>query len=242
MGLPAEPVTPAALPDVVRGVLHLHVAFDWGDEVDLDHARRLVPAEVHNLPRRRRTPTSITYRPPPLHFVMPPVPLHLPEVGAVRAAAGATVFDFGAVSLGMQVPFRLDAAALTRLAAALADPAAVVEAARAALKPLFREMLPALHNTQWQEDLSEEYFVFQLPSGAPLPGAAVLLNEYAGWLAGLVRLEGGPLSDEEIAEAVRLHLSYSPEDLFVPDWAAAVLLDRDCTETLQVIEFANLQL
>src|SRR5205085_2366471 len=28
----------------------------------------------------------------------------------------------------------------------------------------------------------------------------------------------------------------------VPDWAAAVLMDQDCGETLQVIEFANLQL
>jgi hypothetical protein len=64
------------------------------------------------------------------------------------------------------------------------------------------------------------------------------------WLAGLVRLEPGRLSAEEVAEALRLHISYSPDDLFVPDWAAAALFDSDpdCNETLQVIEFANLQL
>ena len=28
----------------------------------------------------------------------------------------------------------------------------------------------------------------------------------------------------------------------MPDWAAAVLIDQDCEETLQAIEFANLQL
>jgi hypothetical protein len=39
-----------------------------------------------------------------------------------------------------------------------------------------------------------------------------------------------------------LSLSYRPDDLFVADWAAAVLIDSDCDETLQVIEFANLQL
>jgi hypothetical protein len=226
----------------LSGTLHLFVAFDWGDEVDLDHARRLVPAEVHNLQGRRRTPTSIAYRPPPLHFAMPPVPLQLPEIGQVKAPGGAIVFDFAAVSLALQVPFQLRVDALLRLAAGLADPAAVVEAARAALKPLHQEMLPAIHNPQWQDDLSEEYFVFQVPPGDPLPSAATLLNRHAGWLAGLVRLEAGPLSDEEVAEAVRLHLSYSPLDLIVPDWAAAVLLDRDCTETLQAIEFANVQL
>jgi hypothetical protein len=55
-------------------------------------------------------------------------------------------------------------------------------------------------------------------------------------------LEAGPLSQQEIAEALRLNLEYTPADLFVPDWAAAALLDHDCEETLQMIEFANVQL
>jgi hypothetical protein len=72
----------------------------------------------------------------------------------------------------------------------------------------------------------------------------VLLNEQAGWLAGLLRLEDETLSDQEVAEALRLTLRYRNDDLFVPDWAAAVLVDREaeCDETLQAIEFANLQL
>jgi hypothetical protein len=231
-----------ALPGIVRGTLHMYVAFDWGEEVDLDHVRRLVPAEVYALPRRRRTPTSIAYRPPPLHFVLSPVPLQLPELGAVQAGAGATVFDFAGVSLAMQVPFELAPAALARLAGWLADPSSIVQAARKALQPLQEEMRPAIQNFLWQADLSEEYFVFQLPPGAPLPPPQQLLATHAGWLAGLVRLESGPLSTEEINEALRRHLSYSPQDLFIPDWAAAVLLDHDCDETLQAIEFANLQL
>ncbi len=226
----------------VTGTLHVFVAFDWGEEIDLDQARRLVPAEVHTLPRRRRTPTSIAYRPAPLYFALPNLTLTLPELGAVAAPAGATVFDLAAVSVAAQVPFRLDPAGLTRLAAGLADPTALVEAARAAVLPLYQEMLPAIQNPAWRPDLSEEYFIFQLPPGDALPAAEALLKEHADWLAGLLRLEAGPLSAEEVAEAVRLHLSYSPADLFVPDWAAAVLIDRDCNETLQTVEFANLQL
>jgi hypothetical protein len=93
----------------------------------------------------------------------------------------------------------------------------------------------------WSE-LSEEYFVFQLPPADALPPASTLLAKHSSWLAGLVRLEPGPLSPDEIQEALRLHLCYSPTDLFLPDWAAAVLVDSDCDETLQTIEFANLQL
>jgi hypothetical protein len=222
--------------------LHAHVAFDWGDEIDLDRARRLVPAEVRDLPRRRRTPTSISYRPPPLRFQLAPVPLELPEVGRVQPEALATLFDFGALSVALRVPFCLPPAALPRLAGSLADPGPVVRAARDALQPLHQKLLPAIHDPCWQTDLSEEYFVFQLSPEDFAAPVAQRAQAQDAWLAGLVRLEAGPLSQEEIAEALRAHLSYSPADLFVADWAAAVLFDHDCGETLEVIEFANLQL
>ncbi len=102
-------------------------------------------------------------------------------------------------------------------------------------------MLPAIQRPLWSH-LSEEYFVFQLAPGPPLPETGLLLGPRAWWLAGLVRMETDALSDAEVAEATRLHLSYSPADLFVADWAAAVLIDSDCEETLQTIEFINLQL
>jgi hypothetical protein len=220
------------------------VAFDWGDELDLDHARRLVPAELRDLPRRRRTPTSMTYRPPPLFVSLAPVPLKLAELGDVQATAGVTLFDFAAVSMQLTIPFQLTTDSLRRLADGLAEPTALVEAARAALQPLHDRLLPAIDDPLWRPELSEEYFVFQLPPGPPLPEPVGLLSgpDRAGWLAGLVRLENGPFSAEEVAEALRLRLAYTPDDLFVADWAAAVLLDHDCDETLQAIEFANLQL
>jgi hypothetical protein len=228
MSAPAEPI--------VEGTLHLYVAFDWGDEVDLERARQLVPAEIHELPRRRRTPPSIAYRPPPLRFRLASVPLGLPLSDNTPTAAEATVFDFAAVSVAFHVPFRLSPSALRQLAGSLTEPAPYLTAARSAVTPLHTRLLPAIRDPVWLDDLSEEYVVFRLPPGDPMRDP--------GWLAGLVHLEPGPLSDEEIAEAMRLHLRYSPVDLFVPGWAAAALFDSDpdCNETLQVVELANLQL
>jgi hypothetical protein len=227
---------------ILAGTLHVYVAFDWGDEVDLERARQLAPAEVQSLARRSRTPPSIAYRPPPLRFALPPVTLALPRDDAPLAAGEATVFDFAAVGVAFRVPFRLPPSELLRLAARLADPAPIVATARAAAEPLFAKLLPAIHDPLWRDDLSEEYFVFQFPSGHPPPVRPAA--DGGSWLAGLVHLEAEPLSAEEVGEAQRLHLSYTPEDLFVPDWAAAVLFDSDpgCTETLRVIEFANVQL
>ena len=85
--------------------------------------------------------------------------------------------------------------------------------------------------------MSEEYIVFQLAGRRP-----GWLDQRADWIAGLVRLEAGPLSPGEVREATRLGLSYTPTDLVVLDWAAGFVADTDCADTLQVIEFANVQL
>jgi hypothetical protein len=223
------------------GVLHIYIAFDWGEEILLERARSLVAAEVRELPRRRRTPSSISYRPAPLRVPLPSVELAMPELGPIQAAAEATVFDFAAVSIALHVPFSLPPARLLHLADWLADPADLVQTARSILQPLHRQLLPAIQSPLWQDDLSEEYFVFHLPPGNGASSPSVSLESHADWLAGLVRLESSPLSREEIAEALRLYIRYSPDDLLVADWAAAVLLDHDCDETLQTIEFANLQ-
>ncbi|SRR5579883_492716 len=231
----------------LMGRLHLYVAFDWGEEIDLEQAGRLAPAAVLTLARRPRTPSSITYKPPPLRFQLESLSLDLPILGATPVSAiEATVFDFAAVSVAMHVPFQSTSTDLTSLAGQLADPSAaqtLVQTARRALEPLYQRLQPAIQKPFWHDDLWEEYIVFQFPPAVPAD-PSVLLRERTGWLASLLRLEDQPLSESEIAEAVRLLLRYGCADLFVPDWAAAVLIDDEqaCIETLQTIEFANLQL
>src|SRR5437773_11590829 len=173
---------------VLSGTLHVYVAFDWGEEVDLDHARRLVPAEVQGLARRPRTPPAFGYRPAPLRYRLGAVPLGLPELGVLAADADGTLFDFGAISAALRVPFHLTLPQLTRLAGWLAEPAEVMQASRSALTPLHDRLLPAIAKPQWREDLSEEFYVFELPPGAALE-PRTLLADHAHWLAGLLLLD-----------------------------------------------------
>ena len=225
----------------LAGVLHVNVAFDWGEEIDLEQAQRLAPATYHVLPRRSRTPPSIAYRPRPLRFRLMPVTLDLPGAGALPAEIEATVFDFGGVALRLQIPFSLSAAALSTLAGDLADAAPLVAAARAAALPLFETLRPAIDRPRWSE-LTEEYLVFQFPPSSLACSAGELLRQRAAWLAGLLKLEDEPLGEEEIEHSLKLRITYGPHDLFLPEWSAAVLIDDDCGETLETIAFANLQL
>jgi hypothetical protein len=231
----------------LQGWLYLLVAFDWGDEVNLEQAGRLAPGALLDLPPRPRTPTSIAYKRRPLHFNLGAQCCELPCVEPLPTqSAEATVFDFGGVSVAFKTRLQMSRESLSSLAGRLADMEvrrALVQAARQAVTPLHDKLRPAIGKAEWNPDLWEEYFVFHLPPGAPLLPEP-LLSEDARWLAGLLRLEDQVLSDQETAEAVRLTLRYGAKDLFVPDWAACVLLDdeAECSETLRVIELANLQL
>src|ERR1051326_1270438 len=232
---------PIAEPEVLRGTLHVYVAFDWGDEILLEKAQALVPAERRTLPRRRRTPSSFAYTPPPLRLLLRPPPIEIPELGPVIVSGEATVFDFAAGSAAFHVPLTASAEQLLRLAGHLAQPQSWITAARTAFPPLYNELLPAIVSPQWQEELSEEYFVFQFAPTEPLPLDRRAPDE-SDWLAGLVRLEAEPLSASEVGEATKQYMTYHPWDLFIADWGAACLVDEDCDETLQTIEFVNLQL
>ncbi len=240
---------PETIPDtdVLAGRLNVYVAFDWGEEIDLKEARRQGAGVVLDMLRRPRTPASIAYRIPPLRFPIGPVVVAMPGLAGTQIhSAEATVFDFAGVSLALQIPFSLPRTELRDLAARLSEPATalgIMQTSRALLEPLYHRLLPAITRPSWRDNFWEEYFVFQFSPGAAVAPDA-LLKQHAGWLAGLLRLEDEPLSEQEITEALRLVLRYRPDDLFVPDWAAAVLVDREeeCEETLQAIEFANLQL
>ena len=231
---------------IVSGVLHAYVAFDWGEEVDLVQAAKLLEAELGSasspgLPRRRRTPMSIEYRPAPLVFQLPHTICKFAVLGEVEAQVEMILFDFATLSLSLRIPFSLQGSKLSELAQELSRPGEFPSFGKKHLEPLFKRLSPAIKLPKWSE-LTEEYFVFQFNPGDPFPEISDLLQNHSPWLASLLRLEASPLAAEEIEESIKQKLQYSPTDLLVVDWAAAVLIDSDCEETLQTIQFANLQL
>lgn len=219
-------------------VVHFALALDIGDEINLEQARTLLQGELGQLPRRRRTPESIGYRPAPIRVPLEPLGMRLPgDLQSMRPPrAELTLFDFGAISLTVQFPLSVTPQKLQHLAGNLAEPANLNEAARGLLAPWIDRFRPAVYDFS-MSSMSEEYIVFQL-SGR----RSDWLENHADWIAGLVRLESEPLSKGEIEEATRLALSYTPSDVVVLDWAAGFVADSDCADTLQVIEFANVQL
>ena len=233
-----ERASHAWMSDPLDATVHLAFAFDVGDEIDLDRARLILQGKPGQLPRRRRTPESIGYRPAPIRVEVAPAGLQLPgDLSLIRPPRGdLTLFDFGAISLAVRFSVAASPLALIELAGRLAEPADLTEAARRLLDPWLQQIQPAVADYAFSE-MSEEYIVFQLAGRR-----SGWLEHRLDWIAGLVRLESDPLSAGEVREATRMSLSYTPSDLVILDWAAGFVADTDCADTLQVIEFANVQL
>ena len=224
--------------DQLDATIHLAFAFDIGYEIDIDRARAMIPGESGALARRRRTPESIQYRPAPLRLTLDASGMALPGGMATTRPPRAelTVFDFAAISLMVQFPVRATPTELLELAGNLGEPGPLNMAARLVVNPWIERLRPVVDGFE-VSDLSEEYVVFQVGDVRP-----DWIGENLDWIARLIRLEAGPLSAAEVREATRLGFSYTPDDLVMLDWAAGFVADFDCADTLQVIEFANVQL
>ncbi len=240
MGASSEnPLNPSTAE--LQTILHLFVAFDWGDEIDVPHAAQLVPRELQVAPAHPAGSPPLHYHPAPLRLRVAGLSLNLPECPPAKGDGVATIVDFAALSLAWSIPLHDSPEQLSALAGRLADPGGVIETARRALQPLFEQLRPAIRGAKWG-DFSEEYFVFQFPAQPVIPSPGDMLTERADWLAGLVRLDPTPLSRGEVAEALRVKMSYRPQDLVLADWAAAVVFADNCDDVLEVIAFSNLQL
>jgi hypothetical protein len=224
--------------DQLDATIHLAFAFDIGYEIDLDRARAMLPVESGLLARRRRTPESIQYRPAPLRLTLDASGMALPGGMATTRPPRAelTVFDFAAISLMVQFPVRASPEELLELAENLADPTSLNMAARLVVNPWIERLKPVVDGFE-VSDFFEEYVIFQVGDVKP-----EWIASHTDWIARLIRLEAGPLSQQEVREATRLGFSYTPDDLVMLDWAAGFVADLDCADTLQVIEFANVQL
>src|ERR1700731_2233758 len=90
-------------------VIHLDYAFDVGYEIDLERAQTLLQGVSGTLPRRKRTPESIRYRPGPIRLSLQAESLTLPgAVATLKPPTGElSIFDFAAISLALQFSVRL---------------------------------------------------------------------------------------------------------------------------------------
>ena len=215
-------------------------SFDVGAEIDLDRARKLLPATPADRASRRAAPTYVGHTTRPLRASLGE---HTARVGdeTVTVAANMVVHEVGAITIMLTAPLGCDVAALPALTATLIGAGPLEDVARTLLDEQ-RSRLALAVSKPAAADVVEDYYVIQADRLEPPLPIPELLQRARGPLAAALRCEPEPLSAAEVDDTLRGALSYYPDDLAVGDWNVTVLVDTDPWEAIDVLEYLNIQL
>ena len=230
---------------ICRGSFRALLLYDVAEAFDLDRLRGLLGAE--RPPRspgfKQQSPEYVRFERPPVLEVCNPVVLTTGE----SASASLRYFDYGVVSLEIELPFETDWPGLISLSNRWIEAGEVerrgpktVHERLARLQPAVRKLYP-----EW---LDEAYYVIQLREVTEGTGAAMsgfqLISHYGREISQVIRGETQPLSENEQKEVLASSLSYYPTDLLVVGWLAAIVYDtaEGAEPLIQLLEYANTQL
>jgi len=152
------------------------------------------------------------------------------------AVVQVRIFDFGAISLSYRFDFDAPIDELVRLGAALSAHAALLHDGRTRASALLDALGSAIRRPALS-DFTEDYIVFAVRQMAGASGGPSDED-----LARILRAEPGRLGEQEVRDCLSASVSYGPVDRAVIDWNAAMLIDEAPEASLDVLEFANVEL
>ena len=228
-----------------RGSIRALLLYDVGEEFDLDALRRLLGAQAparspgFKLP----APGYVRFERPPVVEACEPIRLATGE----SANAGLRYFDYGVVSLEVELPFENDWPELIALSNRWIEAGEVEPRALKSVQSHLARLQSALRKP-YAEWLDEAYYIVDLrevrdDTGRALTGSN-LLAQYGREISQVIRGETQPLSEGEQKEVLAASLSYYPTDLLVAGWLAAIVYDtpEGAAPLIQLLEYANTQL
>ena len=230
-----QPAAPASL----QGSVFALLLYDVSEEIRLDHLRQIFGA-------RTVTPSPKTAAPEIIRFTRPPV---VEPLGELMLGEGERVngqikyYDYGVVSVILELPFNGEWDTLTQLSSRWMWDPEFERRARAAVKDKLARAQPALMKP-YKEWLVEDYFIFQLRAIAGVTAAAELIAQHGSQVAQIVRGETVPLGDSERNEVLQSSVSYYVNDVTFIGWNSALVFDTaaGAQTACELLEYANSQL
>jgi hypothetical protein len=185
-----------------------------------------------------------------LHFERPPVAEHIGSItleNAQRAEARAKYYDYGVLSIELELPFECDWDSLVMQSSRLNGETELENRALDLLRATLARVRPALVKP-YETWLREDYHIIHLQEVVQANGKALSASElvasHAPKIAQVVRAESLFLSDAERLEVLQSSISYSQKDLLVVGWTGALVYGslEAAAPTMQLLEYANTQL
>src|SRR5580658_7464229 len=220
----------AASTDRLSGTFWLLFLYDVCEEIRLEELRGILGAQPAGREPsfRQPTPEYVRFEKPPVVEYLEPLPLESGE----RLQAQMHYYEYGVVSIELQLPFECDWRELMRLSSrSIAAPEIEKQAADSVRRSLVRAR-PALVKP-YADWLTEDYYIIQLRPMMKDDGSQVTAEELIA-----VRGEEMRLADDERMEILQTRRSYYPDDLVVIGCTAALVYDtpEDALPVMQLLE------
>ncbi len=167
------------------------ILYDICEEIKLEELRAILGAKRTEPVFKHATPEYVRFENPPVIETLESIQLSSGE----RVQPEVKYYDYGVVSVLIQLPFEGDWPSLAKLAASWVPNAELERRAEEVVRGRVQKIAPAMvrPNTQW---LSEDYYVFRLNEIEGQPLGVDLLKEHGPQIAQIVCGEATELIDD----------------------------------------------
>lgn len=215
------------------------ILHDICEEIRLEDLRGLLDATRIAPVFKHPTPEYVRFQNPPVVETVDSIVLSSGE----RIQPQVKYYDYGVVSVLLELPLESDWRRIVRVAANWVPNAELEKIAEEVVRGRIQRIATAMirPNDRW---LSEDYYVFLLNEVDGQPQGAELLKEHGSQIAQIVSGERTELALAERDDVLQASLSYYPNDLTVIGWNAALIYDSrsGAAPSVQILEYANSQL
>jgi hypothetical protein len=225
----------------VQGTCHVYQSTDLGFAIDLARAEQILAADQiqQNFKKPRRAPEAQQLQRHSLRVAQSGFPV---DIGSFRSEGPVEIvlWEFGAATIVYSIPIDASLAELVPLSDLLWDHAELLRDAKRRAEQLIDAIGGAIDKPLLGSRF-EDYVVFELklPDREPV---SELWTSLASTTASILRAEPGPLSDQEISDAVSLRCAYVRDEVVLIDWFAALLVGDDMEDERLVLELTTAEL
>jgi hypothetical protein len=226
---------------VTSATIHAFYLFDVAQAIDVRMLQRQFGPQAAQATLQDKSPG-----PPKVRYFVPPVLVDSSAIGIglldgfnVRVKA----YDYGVISLMLSRPFQGGWDPFVRCGQDLIENDALERRATDAAAQVVDRLRPALTGLR-PAFLSEDYAAFVVHAFDRPMSADEVLDRLGPDIAQMLRGERQALSQQERDEVLRHRLSYLTDDLVIPAYNAAFVLDSEpgAQGALEILEYVNSQL
>jgi hypothetical protein len=234
-------IDPARSPAIRAADIVAFYLFDVAESINLQAIPSLIGGQTvaARLSPKPATPPYVQYEKPPLSFDGDIV--GVAEIDGFRTRI--RLYDYGVISVALTHPFAGGWHELVNLGQSLIENDDLERRAEDLCR-LVMDRLRQSFASPRSALLSEDYLVVAVTElDMPMP-ADQLIALHGDEIAGMLRGERKPLSEQEQSRILQARISYLADDLVVPTWNAAFVYDTPAgaQAAIEILEFANSQL